>query len=58
MHQAEAVRKNETTALNATKNIAKFMIATVMLLATLCVASALLLGIFPANSTVLDHHYG
>jgi hypothetical protein len=37
MHQAEAVRKNETTALNATKNIAKFVIATVMLLATVAV---------------------
>ena len=37
MHQAEAVRKTETTALNATKNVAKFVIATVMLLATVAV---------------------
>jgi hypothetical protein len=35
MHQAETVRKS--TALNATKNVAKFLIATVMLLATVAV---------------------
>jgi len=37
MQQTESVHKNETTALNATKNVAKFIIASVMLLATMAV---------------------
>jgi hypothetical protein len=37
MRQAEAIRKQETTALGATKHVAKIVTAIVMLVATAAV---------------------